>query len=92
MYLVCGSPSYVAPEVLQQDSSGYGREVDLWSSGVVLYVMLCGFTPFYDEDLSKVLNSILRGEYDFPQPYWDNISQDAMDLIDRLLLVWSCIT
>mmetsp|Transcript_7570 Transcript_7570/g.12732 ORF Transcript_7570/g.12732 Transcript_7570/m.12732 type:complete len:336 (+) Transcript_7570:104-1111(+) len=88
MHATCGTPSYVAPEVLSKDSKkGYGKEVDLWSIGVILYILLCGFPPFYDEDNSILFNSIRKGEYDFPSPYWDSVSAEAKDLVTKLLVV-----
>lgn len=87
MHSACGTPGYVAPEVLRNDSSGYGKEVDMWSIGVILYILICGFPPFYDEDNTKLFLSIQKGEYDYPSPYWDAVSPDAIDLIDKLLVL-----
>lgn len=88
MHATCGTPSYVAPEVLSKDSKkGYGREVDLWSIGVILYILLCGFPPFYDEDNSILFNAIRKGDYDFPSPYWDGVTEEAKDLVKKLLKV-----
>jgi calcium/calmodulin-dependent protein kinase I len=80
----CGTPGYVAPEILSQKP--YGIECDYWSIGVVLYILyftpnltyslirLCGFPPFYDDDNVVLFDKIKKGEYDFPSPSWDNIS------------------
>ena len=88
MHATCGTPSYVAPEVLSKDSKkGYGKEVDMWSIGVILYILLCGFPPFYDEDNSILFNAIRKGEYDFPSPYWDSVTEEAKDLVTKLLVV-----
>jgi calcium/calmodulin-dependent protein kinase I len=88
MHATCGTPSYVAPEVLSKDSKkGYGKEVDMWSIGVILYILLCGFPPFYDEDNSILFSAIRKGEYDFPTPYWDSVSEEAKDLVSKLLVV-----
>ena len=88
MHATCGTPSYVAPEVLSKDSKkGYGKEVDMWSIGVILYILLCGFPPFYDEDNSVLFNAIRKGEYDFPSPYWDDVTNQAKDLVTKLLVV-----
>lgn len=87
MHNACGTPGYVAPEVLRNDSSGYGKEVDMWSIGIILYILLCGFPPFYDEDNTKLFLAIQKGEFDYPAPYWDDISPEAIDLIDKLLVV-----
>jgi calcium/calmodulin-dependent protein kinase I len=87
MHSACGTPGYVAPEVLRNDSSGYGKEVDMWSIGVILYILICGFPPFYDEDNGKLFMSIQKGEFDYPSPYWDSVSPEAIDLIDKLLVL-----
>ncbi|EKX54189.1 hypothetical protein GUITHDRAFT_84186 [Guillardia theta CCMP2712] len=75
MWSKCGSPDYVAPEVLGR--SGYGKECDVWSCGCILYVLLCGFAPFGQDTLRKKFSSICRGKFNFPSPYWDHVSDDA---------------
>jgi serine/threonine protein kinase len=75
----------VAPEILKSES--YGKEVDLWSIGVILYILLCGFPPFYSERTDELYNQIKRGEYEFPDPYWTEISFAAKDLVRKLLTV-----
>lgn len=85
LFTACGTPNYVAPEII--GGTGYDSKVDCWSLGVILYVMLCGFPPFYDEDNQKLFDLIKNAEYDFPSPYWDSISENAKDLIRKLLLV-----
>jgi len=80
----CGTPGYVAPEVLKCE--GYGKAADLWSVGVIMYILLCGFPPFYDDNTAKLFALIMNVEYSFPTPYWDNISPEAKDLIQRLLV------
>jgi calcium/calmodulin-dependent protein kinase I len=87
MHSACGTPGYVAPEVLRNESTGYGKEVDMWSIGVILYVLLCGFPPFYDEDNSRLFQAIQLGEYEYPSPYWDAVSAEATGLIDKLLVL-----
>ncbi|CAH8464265.1 unnamed protein product [Schistosoma bovis] len=74
MYTVCGTPTYIAPEILEE--SGYGLEVDMWALGIITYIMLCGFAPFRSTDRrqSKLFESIKRGHFVFLSPYWDNIS------------------
>jgi len=85
MQTACGTPYYVAPEVLS--ATGYGPEVDLWSVGVITYLILCGFPPFYGDSLPEVFEQIMKAEYDFPEPYWNDISKEAKDFIGRLLVV-----
>lgn len=81
----CGTPNYVAPEVILGEP--YGERVDLWSVGVILYILLCGFPPFYHQDTNQLFEQIVAGKYKFPSPYWDNVSSSAKDLIQRLLRV-----
>lgn len=83
----CGTPGYVAPEILSDKE--YGKEVDMWSVGVILYILLCGFPPFYDNsgNLRNLYSQIKKGQFSFPSPYWDHISDGAKDLIKRLLTV-----
>jgi len=85
MQTACGTPGYVAPEVLTAD--GYDKEVDLWSIGVITYILLCGFPPFYNEHLPILFESIMKAEYEYPEDYWDEISDTAKNFIDRLLVV-----
>jgi len=85
MKTACGTPYYVAPEVL--GATGYDKEVDLWSIGVITYLLLCGYPPFYGESLPEVFEQILKGQFEFNAPYWDNISNDAKDFIRKLLMV-----
>ncbi len=85
MTTACGTPGYVAPEVLKNEP--YGKAVDLWSLGVILYILLCGFPPFFHERSAELYKQIKRGEYDFPSPYWDDISNSAKDLVKHLLCV-----
>ena len=86
MKTACGTPGYVAPEVLQNKGYSSGA-VDVWSTGVILYILLCGFPPFYEEELPALFDQILKGKYDFPSPWWDNISKDAKDLVKAMLTV-----
>ncbi|XP_068008816.1 serine/threonine-protein kinase DCLK3 isoform X1 [Melanerpes formicivorus] len=87
IFTVCGTPTYVAPEILAE--KGYGLEVDMWAAGVILYILLCGFPPFrsQERDQEELFQIIQLGHYEFLSPYWDNISAAAKDLITRLLIV-----
>ncbi|KAI3649885.1 hypothetical protein MP228_005517 [Amoeboaphelidium protococcarum] len=85
MKTACGTPGYVSPEVLRRQ--GYGKEVDLWSIGVIAYILLCGYPPFYSENNQELFQQILRGEYEFDSPHWDDISDEAKDFVSKLLVV-----
>ncbi|OLN88653.1 putative serine/threonine-protein kinase fhkC [Colletotrichum chlorophyti] len=90
---LCGTPSYVAPEILAEGRHRrYTKAVDIWSLGVVLYICLCGFPPFSDELYSKdfpltLSQQIKSGKFDYPSPYWDSVGDPALDLIDSMLIV-----
>ncbi|KAF8929539.1 hypothetical protein BGZ58_008873 [Dissophora ornata] len=79
----CGTPGYVAPEVLEQ--IGHGKPVDMWSVGVIAYTLLCGYTPFWGEDQPSLFESIISGEYEYEEEYWKDISPLAKSFIDTLL-------
>ncbi|CAF0921527.1 unnamed protein product [Brachionus calyciflorus] len=83
MMTACGTPGYVAPEVLAQKP--YGKEVDIWSIGVISYILLCGYQPFFDENDSNLFAMILKGDYTFDSPYWDDISESAKDFIRHVM-------
>ncbi|XP_016418512.1 serine/threonine-protein kinase DCLK2-like [Sinocyclocheilus rhinocerous] len=87
LYTVCGTPTYVAPEIIAE--SGYGLKVDIWAAGVITYILLCGFPPFRSEknQQEELFEQILLGRLEFPSPYWDNISLSAKDLIGKMLQV-----
>ncbi|KAL1511495.1 hypothetical protein AB1Y20_006293 [Prymnesium parvum] len=84
MKTACGTPGYVAPEVLRNQGYDSGA-VDMWSAGVILYIMLCGFPPFYEEELPALFDQIMNARYDFPSPWWDDVSKNAKDLVRKLL-------
>ncbi|KAI1390203.1 Pkinase-domain-containing protein [Hypoxylon trugodes] len=90
---LCGTPSYVAPEILAEGRHRkYTKAVDIWSLGVVLYICLCGFPPFSDELYSPefpytLSQQIKSGRFDYPSPYWDSVGDPALDLIDHMLIV-----
>ncbi|XP_063307022.1 calcium/calmodulin-dependent protein kinase type 1G [Pelobates fuscus] len=83
MSTACGTPGYVAPEVLAQKP--YSKAVDCWSIGVITYILLCGYPPFYEETESKLFEKIRDGTYEFESPFWDDISKSAKDFISCLL-------
>uniref|UniRef100_A0A3B4B016 Protein kinase domain-containing protein n=1 Tax=Periophthalmus magnuspinnatus TaxID=409849 RepID=A0A3B4B016_9GOBI len=83
MSTACGTPGYVAPEVLAQKP--YSKAVDCWSIGVISYILLCGYPPFYDENDAKLFEQILKAEYEFDSPYWDDISDSAKDFICHMM-------
>lgn len=89
---LAGTPSYIPPEMLQSPQHGrdlvYSKKVDSWSAGVVLYICLCGFPPFSQELAPPPMKTQIReGLYQFQRPYWDSISDLAIDLVQRLLTV-----
>jgi len=88
---LCGTPGYLAPEVLAcsmyDNVSGYGKEVDMWACGVILYTLLSGSPPFWHRRQVIMLRMIMESTYSFTSPDWDDISQDAKDLIKNLLLL-----
>ena len=87
MRTMVGTPAYVAPEVLAGRGAGYTPAVDLWSLGVITYVMLCGFQPFNAPDTDTLFRAIRAGAYDFPEPYWTPVSAQAKNFVRALLTV-----
>uniref|UniRef100_A0A671TSG0 Serine/threonine-protein kinase DCLK2 n=1 Tax=Sparus aurata TaxID=8175 RepID=A0A671TSG0_SPAAU len=87
LYTVCGTPTYVAPEIIAE--TGYGLKVDIWAAGVITYILLCGFPPFRSENnvQEELFDQILRGKLEFPSPDWDAISLPAKMLISQMLQV-----
>ncbi|KAM4628703.1 calcium/calmodulin-dependent protein kinase type IV isoform 1-T1 [Polymixia lowei] len=85
MKTVCGTPGYCAPEILR--GNAYGPEVDMWSVGVILYILLCGFEPFFDPRGDQYMYSrILNCDYEFVSPWWDDVSLNAKDLVSKLIV------
>merc|ERR1712166_1159479 len=86
---ICGTPTYVAPEIISESPEGYGLQVDLWATGVIAYIMICGFPPFASQSKNQkdLFRKIKAGKFSFPMPYWKGISEDAKDLITNLLKV-----
>lgn len=97
MKTLCGTPMYVAPEVLAlsmgvrdpsfEPAHGYGKAVDMWSLGVILYILLCGEPPWPDANFSNLYETVLRGAFQFRSPVWTRVSPSAKDLVNRLLTV-----
>ncbi|XP_023288256.1 serine/threonine-protein kinase par-1 isoform X2 [Orussus abietinus] len=87
LYTVCGTPTYVAPEILAE--TGYGLKIDVWAVGVILYILLCGFPPFVSpkNEQEELFERILSGQYEFTSPYWDDISESAKQLITNMLQI-----
>lgn len=93
----CGTAGYTAPEViacnktadgmLMEGIQSYSKSVDIWSLGCFLYTVLCGFPPFYDDDPNKLIYKITRGDYVFLKPWWDEVSDDAKDLVSKMLII-----
>lgn len=81
----CGTVGYTAPEIVKDER--YSKSVDMWALGCVLYTLLCGFPPFYDESIEVLTEKVARGQYTFLSPWWDDISKSVKDLISHLLCV-----
>lgn len=80
----CGTPGYVAPEVLRKSS--YGTAVDIWAAGVILYIMISGYEPFYDSNETQMFKNIMAGKYSFPKDLFPNVSDDIKDMITKILV------
>ena len=86
MKSMCGTPGYVAPEIILYKECK-STAVDMWSVGVILYILLCGFPPFAESELTALFDSIRKARYDFPSPWWDSISPQAKSLVKKLLVL-----
>lgn len=80
-----GTPGYLSPEVLKKEP--YGKSVDIWACGVILYILLVGYPPFWDEDQHRLYSQIKAGAYDYPSPEWDTVTPEAKNLINQMLTV-----
>ena len=87
LYEVCGTPIYVAPEILAE--TGYDFKVDVWAAGVIAYILLCGYPPFVsmNNDNDELFDLILKGSFEFLHQYWSTVSEEAKDFISKLLVV-----
>ncbi|CCG25968.1 Rck2 MAP kinase-activated protein kinase [Candida orthopsilosis Co 90-125] len=81
----CGTVGYTAPEIVRDER--YSKEVDMWAIGCVLYTLLCGFPPFYDERIETLTEKVAKGQFTFLQPWWDEISDGAKNCVSNLLTV-----
>lgn len=81
----CGSPNYAAPELLS--GALYGRPADMWAVGVIIFILLGGYPPFYDSDHKKLFQRVKAGNFHFHSKYWKGVSEEAKDLIKSILVV-----
>ena len=83
---LCGTPGYLAPEILERWPS-YDTKCDLWSVGVILFLLLGGYLPFEDEDEDKVFERTRNGMYEFHPHYWGGVSEEAKELVTKFLTI-----
>lgn len=82
MNRINGTPYYIAPEVLKES---YDEKCDIWSCGVMLYILLCGYPPFNGESDADIMSAVRKGTYEMPVEEWDTVSKDAKDLVKGML-------
>jgi calcium-dependent protein kinase len=82
MNTIKGTPYYIAPEVLKEV---YDEKCDIWSCGVILYIMLCGYPPFNGESEKEIMKNVMKGIYDFPEEEWSCVSNEAKELVSKML-------
>jgi calcium-dependent protein kinase len=82
MTTIKGTPYYIAPEVLKQV---YDEKCDIWSCGVILYIMLCGYPPFNGDNEKEIMKSVMKGVFDFPEEEWSKVSEEARNLVSNML-------
>jgi phosphorylase kinase gamma subunit len=87
---LCGTPGYLAPELLRasmyENAEGYGKEVDLWACGIIMYTLLVGFPPFWHRKQMIMLRNIMEGKYEFCSPEWDDITEQPKDLVSHSVI------
>ncbi len=87
---LCGTPGYLAPELLRasmyENAEGYGKEVDLWACGVIMYTLLVGFPPFWHRKQMIMLRNIMEGKYEFCSPEWDDITDLPKELVSHSVI------
>lgn len=81
----CGTPGYVAPEILE--GVPYDTRADMWSLGVIVYILLGGYPPFIEQNQRDLFRKIRKGQYEFHEEYWGQVSKEAKNLISSLLTV-----
>lgn len=81
----CGTVGYTAPEIVKDQR--YSKEVDVWALGCVLYILLCGFPPFFNDNIDELTRAVAKGKFEFLSPWWDEISSDAKNCVSKLLTV-----
>ena len=81
----CGTPGYVAPEILE--GKPYDTQADMWSLGVIVYILLGGYPPFIEQNQRELFRKIRKGQYEFHEEYWGQVSDEAKGLISALLTV-----